>query len=62
MTQAYDNYYSEFQKNAELQQNLKYKKKYRRLKRIIKDTVFVRFLIYFCHNIFSFFYKNKLLF
>lgn len=55
MTQAYDNYYSEFQKNAELQQNLKYKKKYRRLKRIIKDTVFVRFLIYFCHNIFFLF-------
>lgn len=53
MTQAYDNYYSEFQKNAELQQNLKYKKKYRRLKRIIKDTVFVRFLIYF-YNIYSY--------
>ncbi|XP_029050102.1 transforming growth factor beta regulator 1 [Osmia bicornis bicornis] len=40
MTQAYDSYYNDFQKNAELQQNLKYKKKYRRLKRIIKDTVF----------------------
>ncbi|KZC08137.1 Transforming growth factor beta regulator 1 [Dufourea novaeangliae] len=40
MTHAYDNYYNEFQKNAELQQNLKYQKKYRRLKRIIKDTVF----------------------
>lgn len=42
MTRAYDNYYNEFQKNAELQQNLKYEKKYRRLKRIVKDTVFVR--------------------
>ncbi|XP_071860588.1 transforming growth factor beta regulator 1 isoform X1 [Bombus fervidus] len=40
MTQTYDNYYNEFKKNAELQQNLKYKRKYRRLKRIIKDTVF----------------------
>ena len=40
MTRAYDNYYNEFQKNAELQQNLKYEKKYRRLKRIVKDTVF----------------------
>ncbi|XP_043261048.1 transforming growth factor beta regulator 1 [Colletes gigas] len=39
MTQAY-NYYNEYQKNAELQQNLKYKQKYRRLKRIVKDTVF----------------------
>ncbi|XP_033323482.1 transforming growth factor beta regulator 1 [Megalopta genalis] len=40
MTQVYDNYYNEFQKNAELQQNIKYKRKYRRLKRIIKHTVF----------------------
>ncbi|XP_076645330.1 transforming growth factor beta regulator 1 isoform X1 [Halictus rubicundus] len=38
MTQAYDNYYIQFQKNAELQDE--YKRKYRRLQRIIKDTVF----------------------
>ncbi|KAG7205038.1 hypothetical protein KM043_005419 [Ampulex compressa] len=40
MAHAYDNYYNEYRKNAELQQNLKYKKKYRKLKRIVKDTVF----------------------
>ncbi|XP_011636919.1 transforming growth factor beta regulator 1 isoform X1 [Pogonomyrmex barbatus] len=40
MAQAYDNYYTDYHKNAELQQNLKYKKKYRRLKRIVKNTVF----------------------
>lgn len=40
MTQVYDNYYNDYHKNAEVQQNLKYKKKYRRLKRIVKDTVF----------------------
>ncbi|XP_014471280.1 PREDICTED: transforming growth factor beta regulator 1 [Dinoponera quadriceps] len=40
MAQAYDNYYNDYRKNAELQQNLKYKKKYRKLKRIVKNTVF----------------------
>jgi len=41
MAQGYDNYYNDYHKNAELEQNLKYKKKYRKLKKIVKDTVFV---------------------
>lgn len=40
MSNAYETYYNDYHKNAELQQNLKYKKKYKRLKRIVKDTVF----------------------
>jgi len=41
MAKAYDSYYNDYHKNAELQQNLKYKTKYRKLKRIVKNTVFV---------------------
>ncbi|XP_020278835.1 transforming growth factor beta regulator 1 [Pseudomyrmex gracilis] len=40
MAQAYDNYYNDYHKNAEIQQNLKYKKKYQKLKKIVKNTVF----------------------
>lgn len=40
MSQVYDNYYNDYHKTTEIQQNLKYKKKYRKLKRIVKDTVF----------------------
>lgn len=43
MAQAYDTYYNDYHKNAELQQNLKYKKKYGKLKKIVKNTVFVSF-------------------
>lgn len=46
MSHNFKNYY-EIQRNATLQQNVKYKKKYRKLKRIIKDMVFVSFLIYY---------------
>lgn len=40
MAHSYENYYSDYHKILEMQQNLKYKKKYRKLKRIIKDIVF----------------------
>lgn len=40
MAQTYDNYYNDYHKNAELQLNIKYKKKYQRLKMIVKNTVF----------------------
>ncbi|XP_043277978.1 transforming growth factor beta regulator 1 [Venturia canescens] len=40
MAHKYENYYSEFHKNAEIQENVRYKKKYRKLKRIVKNTVF----------------------
>lgn len=40
MAQTYDSYYNDYHKNTELQLNLKYKKKYQKLKRIVKNTVF----------------------
>ncbi|XP_024943234.1 transforming growth factor beta regulator 1 [Cephus cinctus] len=40
MAHSYDGYYSEYHKTADIQQNLKYKRKYQKLKRIVKNTVF----------------------
>lgn len=41
MARRNDVYFNEYQKNLAAQQNVKYKKKYRKLKQIVKDTVFV---------------------
>lgn len=46
MASKSEHYYSEYQKNLEAQQNLKYKNKYKKLKRIIKDIVIVSFDIF----------------
>ena len=67
MSNAYENYYSNYHKDAELHQNLKFKKKYEKLRRIVKDTVFVSFdiitllqIIVIFQNVFFFVGENCL--
>lgn len=42
MAHVFKNYRYDYHKSADMDQNLKYKMKYKKLKRLVKNTVLVR--------------------